>query len=56
MRPLAAHCHVGLGKLYRRAGNPEKAKEYLAVATGSYRQLGMQFWLQKTSAEMGSLE
>jgi class 3 adenylate cyclase len=56
MHPLAAHCHVGLGKLYRQAGDPEKAKEHLAIATGSYRQLGMHFWLQKTSAEMGSLE
>ena len=22
MRPLIAHCHVGLGKLYRRTGDP----------------------------------
>jgi len=56
MRPLAAHCHVGLGKLYRRTRDPEKVKEHLAVAMGSYRQLGMNFWLEKTSAEMESLE
>ena len=25
MRPLVAHCHLGLGKLYRRTGDDEKA-------------------------------
>ena len=30
MRPLVAHCHVGLGKLYRRTGDYEKAKTHLA--------------------------
>ena len=27
MRPLIAHCHVGLGKLYRRTGDCEQAKD-----------------------------
>jgi len=27
MRPLVAHCHLGLGKLYRRAGTREQAQE-----------------------------
>jgi hypothetical protein len=26
MRPLVAHCHVGLGKLYRRSGDYEKLR------------------------------
>ena len=26
MRPLVAHCHLGLGKLYRRTGNREQAQ------------------------------
>ena len=26
MRPLIAHCHVGLGKLYRRRGNRQQAE------------------------------
>src|SRR5262249_16855935 len=29
MRPLVGHCHLGLGKLYRRAGKTEQAKEHL---------------------------
>jgi tetratricopeptide (TPR) repeat protein len=33
MRPLVAHCHLGLGKLYRRTGQPEQAQEHLTTAT-----------------------
>jgi len=29
MRPLVAHCHLGLGKLYRRTGKREQAQEHL---------------------------
>ena len=32
MRPLVAHCHLGLGKLYRRMGTPEPAREHLNAA------------------------
>jgi class 3 adenylate cyclase/tetratricopeptide (TPR) repeat protein len=47
MRPLVAHCHLGLGKLYRRAGNRQQAQEHLATATTMYREMGMDFWLEK---------
>ena len=47
MRPLAAHCHLGLGKLYRRRGDTAKAKEHLTAATAMYREMGMTFWLEK---------
>ncbi len=30
MRPLVAHCHLGLGKLFRLAGKREQATEHLA--------------------------
>jgi tetratricopeptide (TPR) repeat protein len=43
MRPLVAHCHLGLGKLYRRTGNPEFAQEHLATATAMYREMDMRF-------------
>ena len=32
MRPLVAHCHLGLGKLYRRTGDQAKAQEHLTTA------------------------
>jgi len=51
MRPLVAHCHLGLGKLYRRTGKPEQAHEHLTTATTMYREMDMRFWLEKAEAE-----
>ncbi len=50
MRPLVAHCHFGLGKLYRRIGQREQAREHLATARTMYREMDMWFWLAKTEA------
>jgi tetratricopeptide (TPR) repeat protein len=47
MRPLIAHCHLGLGTLYRRAGKREQAQEYLTIATTMYREMGMTYWLEQ---------
>ena len=55
MRPLVAHCHLGLGKLYRRTGKREEAKEHLTTATTLYREMDMRFWLAQAEAEMGEL-
>ncbi len=46
MRPLVAHCHLGLGKLSRRSGKPEQAQEHLTIATTMYREMDMKFWLE----------
>jgi class 3 adenylate cyclase/tetratricopeptide (TPR) repeat protein len=46
MRPLVAHCHFGLGKLYRRTGKQQEAHEYLMTATTMYRETGMTYWLE----------
>jgi class 3 adenylate cyclase/tetratricopeptide (TPR) repeat protein len=51
MRPLAAHCHLGLGTLYRRAGRTKQAQEPLATATAMYREMGMDSWLAQAEAE-----
>jgi class 3 adenylate cyclase/tetratricopeptide (TPR) repeat protein len=53
MRPLVAHCHLGLGKLYRRTGDRKGTREHLATATTLYREMGMGFWLDKAEAELG---
>jgi tetratricopeptide (TPR) repeat protein len=55
MRPLVAHCHLGLGKLYRRTGKREQAQEHLTTATTMYREMDMRFWLEQIEKEMGSL-
>lgn len=47
MRPLLAHCHFGLGKLYRRTENRADAQQHLALAAALFRQMDMRFWLEK---------
>ena len=47
MRPLVAHCHLGLARLYRRTDNPEQAQERLSTATAMYGEMGMAYWLEK---------
>src|SRR5262249_33283069 len=47
MRPLVAHCHLGLGKLYGRTGKREQAQEHLTTATTMYHGMGMTYWLEK---------
>src|SRR5262245_44227921 len=54
MRPLVAHCHLGLGKLYRRTRKPEQAREHLATASTMYRDMDMRFWLEQAEAEMSA--
>jgi class 3 adenylate cyclase/tetratricopeptide (TPR) repeat protein len=55
MRPLAAHCHLGLGKVYRRVGDRAKAEEHLTIGTAMYREMDMHFWLEQTEAEIRTL-
>jgi class 3 adenylate cyclase/tetratricopeptide (TPR) repeat protein len=55
MRPLVAHCHLGLGKLYRRTGKREQAQEHLTTATTMYREMDMRFWLEQAEAELQAL-
>jgi tetratricopeptide (TPR) repeat protein len=51
MPPLVAHCHLGLGTLYRRTGDQAKAHEHLTTATTMYREMGMGFWLEKAEQD-----
>ena len=55
MRPLVAHCHFGLGRLHARTGRREEARERLTTAMTMYREMGMQFWLEKAEVEMREL-
>jgi tetratricopeptide (TPR) repeat protein len=53
MRPLVAHCHLGLGKLYRQTGHHAKASEHLTTAVTMYREMDMTFWLEKADVQLG---
>jgi tetratricopeptide (TPR) repeat protein len=55
MRPLVAHCHLGLGKLHRRTVNREQAQEHLTTATAMYREMGMIYWPEQAEAELRQL-
>ncbi len=55
MRPLVAHCHLGLGSLHRHTGDWEQAQKHLSTATTMFREMDMQFWLEKAEAEMTQL-
>jgi hypothetical protein len=55
MRPVVAHCHLGLGKLFARAGKREQAREHLTTATTMYREMDMPFWLQEAESHVREL-
>jgi tetratricopeptide (TPR) repeat protein len=44
MLPLVAHCHLGLGRIYRRTGEIPYADENLAIARTMYGELDLGFW------------
>jgi DNA-binding SARP family transcriptional activator/tetratricopeptide (TPR) repeat protein len=52
MRPLVAHCYLGLGVLYRRMDKREQSQEYFTAAREMYREMSMPFWLEKAEAKM----
>ena len=52
MRPLQAHCHLGLGKLYARIGRCAEARAALFTAIELYRAMEMTFWLLQAEATL----
>ena len=53
--PTGRSLPLGLGKLYRRTGKREQAKEHLTTATTMYREMDMRFWLEQAVAELKGL-
>ena len=52
MRPLLAHCHLGLGTLYLEVGRREQARIALSTAIELYRAMEMTFWLPQAEAAL----
>jgi tetratricopeptide (TPR) repeat protein len=52
MRPLVAHCHLGLGRLYVKLGRGEPARTALSTAIEMYRAMDMTFWLPQAEAAL----
>jgi tetratricopeptide (TPR) repeat protein len=56
MRPLVAHCHLGLGKLYAKIGQREQARAELSIAIELYRSMEMTFWLPQSEMTLAQVE
>ena len=54
MRPLAAHCHKGLGSLYQKTGREKEARAELNEAVEMYRAMEMTFWLDRASSALSA--
>jgi tetratricopeptide (TPR) repeat protein len=55
MRPLQAHCHLGLGTLYTRTGQREQAHAELSTAMVLDRTMDMHFWLPQAEAALAQM-
>ena len=52
MRPLQAHCHLGLRTLYLKMGRQEQAGIELSTAIELCRAMDMTFWLPQAGAAL----
>jgi tetratricopeptide (TPR) repeat protein len=55
LRPLMAHCHFGLGVLYRRIGKRDEAREHLTTAETMFGEMDMLYWRGQAEMAMTAL-
>ena len=55
MRPLVAHCHLGMGRLYQRTDRASEAKTELKQAQEMYRKMDMQFYLKQAEEALKAI-
>jgi class 3 adenylate cyclase len=56
MRPLQAHCYLGLGSLYAKIGQRQPAQAALPAAICLYQAMEMTFWLPQAEAALAEVE
>ena len=56
MRPLQAHCHLGLGKRYRQIGRDDEARAELSTAVTMLRRMGMAHWASQAESELAQAD
>ena len=56
MRPLQAHCHLGLGKRYRQIGRDDEARAELSTAVTMLRKMGMAHWVSQAESELAQAD
>jgi hypothetical protein len=54
MRPLVARCHLGLGRLARRAGDAAAAERHFREARARLQEMGMTFWLDRLGQDQAA--
>ena len=52
MRPLIAHCHLGLGKVLAKTEQIEQARDHLTNASTLFQSMSMQYWLKQVHVDM----
>jgi class 3 adenylate cyclase/tetratricopeptide (TPR) repeat protein len=55
MRPLQAHCHLGLGTLCGKMRQWQQARAHLSTAIELYRAMEMHFWLPQAEAALAEV-
>jgi hypothetical protein len=55
MRPLQAHCYLGLGTLYAQTGQREQTRAALTSAIDLYRTMDMTFRLPQAEAALAQV-
>ncbi len=55
MRPMQAHCHLGIGQVHLKAKNLVEARSEILEAANLYRRMSMPFWLLKAETWLDSL-
>jgi tetratricopeptide (TPR) repeat protein len=56
MRPLQAHCFLGLGMLYCKTDRREQARAGLSTAIEMYQSMEMTFWLPEAQTALAQVE
>jgi tetratricopeptide (TPR) repeat protein len=55
LRPLLAHCHLGLGILSQRAGKQREARGDLETAETMFGEMDMRYWREQAKMAMAEL-
>jgi tetratricopeptide (TPR) repeat protein len=55
MRPLVAHCHLGIGQLCQHAGDRPTAEAHLTRTATMYRDMEMRRWLDQATSALARL-
>ena len=55
MRPLLARNYLGIGRLYLRAGDRDRAEDHLLTATRLFSAMDMPFWIRQAASSLREL-